>query len=413
MTKSVHKTGKCGAVRAALIALATTGLLAGCAGGDASSSATATAQTPDSSSPTLTTQTPQVGQGSSKLPFDAGLPVTQVIDVPAGGLQRLDPSGPSMGGDFRVIPSLPLDVGSAFGSVSDTPDNISSYDPAILSAGGTKRLRDHRQDPTYYEPQDGVQVGDWLIWREATLSNTPGQVSDNWRLVSYNLKESQAHILGSAQELNGTANTPVASGESLPAVLDGHAYFCSSVNGDGDWSAQILEVPLDGSQQLKRVATGCWPSSDGKQLLYLSNPRPGTWELRSMQSPRSLASLQSDAWSMSGLWSSQELTALAFSSESGSYLAAWRNADPSKVVWLHLRSTHPVVSVAKERMAIGGGSDAEHSEMLLWSWGSEQPLLLGEADGYSRPTLSASGDAVLVPTQQSGKVTWDIRPAGK
>ncbi|MGE9990495.1 hypothetical protein ACQRB0_01690 [Paratractidigestivibacter faecalis] len=51
----------------------------------------------------------------------------------------------------------------------------------------------------------------------------------------------------------------------------------------------------------------------------------------------------------------------------------------------------------------GAGSEADNADMYALNLGSRQILFLGNAPGYSRPTIAQDSDAVMVPVTNGMK----------
>ncbi|MBV7362990.1 hypothetical protein KRX54_00860 [Actinomycetaceae bacterium TAE3-ERU4] len=347
-----------------------------------------------------------------RLPFETTLAKTKLLEATVNASLSSSPGEWKLGGDFSVIAALPLSATEIFGSVSKTPQKIDSYDPAIISAKGNTSLRSHQDDKTYYEPQDATAKGKWIVWRESRLSNIPGQVPDDWRLVSYDRELKESKVLGTAKELNGTDQTPSVSGESLPVILDKKAYFCTALKKDTHWDTRLISVPLNGNSKPQEEAKGCWPATTQKEVFYLANPLANVSEIRQLGSHQHRGRITSSNWGFSGLWANNLITVAAVSSRQdngGTYAAIWKNDNPQEVTWIHFPSPSIFASIGAQKVAFGSGSESLNPQMTLWSWGEEKLTILGTAHGYSRPVLAPDGSAILVPHQENGQVSWDLR----
>ena len=242
---SPHRRGRASLRRFAFLSACAFVALSGCASGgrgDSSTSASA------SVSPRQMDGVfePLVAQSALEDPregvcTDLSLPFDLVAMHASDQACELSPSGQSqassvdekwiLGGDFRQIPSLPIDGSEVFGSSTHDPSDLYSYKPAILSPQGTRELSSDllQEDGNYVEPLDGTQSGPWITFlgRQVSSSSTGDHQEDNifapWTIYSWNRDEQRLHTVMTWSDL--PAHSPRSSGE-LPPVSDGtHAFY--------------------------------------------------------------------------------------------------------------------------------------------------------------------------------------------
>lgn len=136
----------------------------------------------------------------------------------------------SFGGDFSSIGSVPLSTDTVFGSTSRTPDDVQSYRAAIIGPDSAEATAPLSDDP-YYEPRDGSGTPESLVWYSATLNEQNEMGVNNWQLSLWQNREGRARVLGSAEELNGTDQTPALPGEIVPKMNAEYVYYASPAFG--------------------------------------------------------------------------------------------------------------------------------------------------------------------------------------
>ena len=184
-----HSRGRASLRRLAFLSVCALVALAGCAsGGSGDSSASASAQ----ASPRQMNGVfePLIAQSALEDPHervcaDLSLPFEIVAMHASDRACELSPSGQtqeasvdekwSLGGDFRQIPSLPIDGSQVFGSATHDPNDLYSYKPAILTPQGAHDLSADllREDGNYVEPLDGTQNGPWITFLGRFLLHQP------------------------------------------------------------------------------------------------------------------------------------------------------------------------------------------------------------------------------------------------
>ena len=201
-----HSRGRASLRRLAFLSVCALVALAGCAsGGSGDSSASASAQV----SPRQMNGVfePLVAQSSLEDPHERvctnlSLPFELIAMHASDRACELSPSGQTqeasveekwrLGGDFRQIPSLPIDSSEVFGSSTHDPNDLYSYKPAILTPQGARDLSADllREDGNYVEPLDGTQNGPWITFlgRQVSSSSTGDHQEDNvfapWTIYS-------------------------------------------------------------------------------------------------------------------------------------------------------------------------------------------------------------------------------------
>lgn len=315
----------------------------------------------------------------------------------------------SFGGDFSQIGSLPLSPDAIFGSYSVTPDNLRSYRAGLLSRDGSQPLEKLSHDP-YYEPRDATGDERRLVWYSSTLNEAYQMGINNWSLSVWESGDNVARVLGTAEDLNGSNDTPQLPGEVLPTANDDCAYFASYMSVDGRWVPVVLSYALDTSERAV-IATGSYPYAANGGVYFAgdqidsSDGSLGFSSVRHFDGANMSTKLTVDTgasqWCVSGVWMSDSLSVVSFSnaaSDQGAFIGIWTGGFGSQLAWIHTPSPSVVGSISRDAFAWGCGSQQDHAEMYLYSAASPTDVTeLGVAPGYSRPTLAYDGSAVLVP----------------
>lgn len=442
---SPHRRGRASLRRFVFLSACALITLSGCAsGGSGESSASASA----SGSPRQMDGVfePLVAQSALEDPHervctDLSLPFDLVAMHASDQPCELSPSGQSqaasveekwtLGGDFRQIPSLPIDASQVFGSSTNDPNDLYSYKPAILSPQRTRELSPDllREDGNYVEPLDGTQSGPWITFlgRQVSSSSTGDHQEDNlfspWTIYSWNMDEQRLHTVMSWSDL--PAHSPRSSGE-IPPVSDGtQAFYGAKVSTDhGDYSL-IVSQGLDDSKRSDKphlLLFGAYPAVSTQGLSAVATAINSTVPSRvvtlsgsDFSSPTTNFDVKSQEYKISGLYAyghhhAVVLTPSPQSSAASSYLGIWD--DRSSLFprqWVTLDSPTPWVSIGEEAVAWGAGSQAENAQMYLRNWETGTITLIGQTPGYSRPVVAARGRVLLVPhLTQAGAIEWKV-----
>lgn len=364
-----------------------------------------------------------VGSVNDNLPFrivgvDSVAPVYEISEISQEA--PLDVAW-SFGGDFSRIGSFPLSKDSVFGSFSKRPDNLSSYRPAFIGPQGEDAIAPLSKDP-YYEPRDGSGTVDGVTWYSSTLSNAYDTTINNWQLGVWDRKSDSSHVLASAQELNDTAETPALPGEVVPTMNGDKVYYASNVRRGDEWVPSVLECNVDGSGDCRVIAPGSFPAAIADGVLYatdfVDDGTTGTGYSAVALHDGSISNVLTvdsavSGWCVSGIWASEGLRVVSFSNSvenQGCYLGFWTADFKECTTWVHTSSPSVVGSVSLSGFAWGAGSQEENAQMYLLDVSRpDEALLLGEAPGYSRPSISADGSTVLVPVYNGmSAVKFDV-----
>ncbi|NDR52592.1 hypothetical protein [Actinomyces sp. 565] len=402
-------------------------LLAGCSRTPATTATTGAAAPTAPTAPTTAAATATTDQGST-LPFSlVGQPVTTTpIEVAQTAQAAVLSTEWGFGGDYSEIGVLPLSGAEVFGSVSANPNALMSYAAAVLTPAGPERLTPAPPaivDPEeYFEPQDGSATDDWIVWRAATVDveSEASSVIDNWQLWAYRRTGGQeAELIGSAQELNGTTQTPTGPFEVVPTTDGTSVYWASAVAVGEAWERQVLRFALDGAEDHTVVATGDLPAAVDGGVLFAQPDAQGAlttltqWEQATgtAQEVMSISSADS-SWQVTGVWAAGNHRAVAVSSataEAGTYIGLWNSDQQAPQTWLHTPSAIIIGSAGTARFAWGSGSNGEETGMYAVAWDGTGLIRLGEAAGYSRPALSPDGATVLLPSSDGiNPVSWTV-----
>ena len=337
----------------------------------------------------------------------------------------------SLGGDFRQIPSLPIDGSQVFGSATHDPNDLYSYKPAILTPQGAHDLSADllREDGNYVEPLDGTQNGPWITFlgRQISSSSTGDHQEDNvfapWTIYSWNTNEQRLRTVMTWSDL--PAHSPRSPGE-LPPVSDGtHAFYGAKASTDhGDFSL-IIAQGLDGSTRSNKpqfLLFGAYPavSEQGLNVVAttMNSPLPSrvaTLSGTDFSKVTTHFDLKSQDYRISGLYAAGGHRAVlvspsSTSSAASSYLGLWDSSSTDyPTQWIMVDSRTPWVSIGEEAITWGAGSQANNAQMYLRPWEGGQITQLGETPGYSRPVVAASGRTVMIPRVNSqGGIQWSI-----
>lgn len=352
---------------------------------------------------------------AATLPFSLdGVPaegnVTEVSDAAAATL-----SGTwTFGGDYALIGSFPIDATTVFGSATDDPATVTGYAASLITDVGAAALEEAQTSEPYFEPQDGTGTTDRVVWRSSELSNTPVSATDNWRVQLWT-EAAGTVILGSAEELNGTTQTPELDGEIVPTANEKAVYFASMAKVDDAWQPEVLSWSVgDDLGTMTVVGQGSYPAATKTGCLFagdLASNDTGTlytalyqWNGSASSKVFSLSS-EDGTWSISGVWASNAYCVIAFSSTSsdtGSYLGVWDASFEKFCGWVKLTSDRAVGSANDEWFVWGAGSASENAGMYALRLSDMTLLSLGVCEGYSRPSLASDYNVVMVPVSNGG-----------
>ena len=337
----------------------------------------------------------------------------------------------SLGGDFRQIPSLPIDASQVFGSSTHDPNDLYSYKPAILTPQGAHDLSADllREDGNYVEPLDGTQNGPWITFlgRQVSSSSTGDHEEDNvfapWTIFSWNKDEQRLRTVMTWSDL--PAHSPRSAGE-LPPVSDGtHAFYGAKAATDhGDFSLVVTQGLDDSkrSDKPKILLFGAYPAAYEQGLSVVATPKDSSLPSRvvtlsgdDFSAATTHFDLKSQDYRISGLYAAGDhhavlVTPSRTSSSASSYLGIWNDRITDyPTQWIMLDSRTPWVSIGEEAIVWGAGSQANNAQMYLRPWETGQITRLGETPGYSRPVVAARGHTLMIPRVNSqGGIQWSI-----
>lgn len=354
---------------------------------------------------------------SADMPFSLdGIPADGDVLQAEGGS---DPAGLAgewtFGGDYAQIGSFPIDGRTVFGSATDNASDVSSYVAALIGPDSTKELESPQEadSDTFFEPQDGSGNANLVVWRCSELSNLPTAGTDNWQIRCWDAVSGKTRTIASAQALNSRPDTPMLDAEVVPTTNGEKGFFASMHREDDSWKPVVLACDLNGSGDDATVmGAGNYPAACGQGTLWASLEdsdadlctRLMRWE---EGSSTRIFSLESEGhWGISGVWSNGSFTAVGFSSSDsgqGSYVGIWRDNFSSLLCWVYTDAPRVLWSLNSSWFVWGAGSEADNADMYALNLGSRQILFLGNAPGYSRPTIAQDSDAVMVPVTNGMK----------
>ena len=357
------------------------------------------------------------------LPFSLdGVPVdAPVVQVSEGAEAASLDDAWSFGGDYSAIGSFPLSEDEVFGSSTDDPSDETGYAAALIGRDGARVIESASpaDDEGFWEPQDGSAYEDGAVWRSAKISYAPQASVDNWRIQVWSSESGAVETLMEASEINDGEDTPRAYGEVVPTANASHAFFAGNVKEDGAWKTEVLAAPLDGSSGsdgIVKVGEGNYPAAVEDGDLFASaladagdpssNSELKHWSDGSGKAETvfTVASTgKGSRWGINGVWAFKGYRVVCFTStdlDDGSYIGIWSDGFQKAVAWLHVDSPSVVASLNGSWLVWGSGSQGANAGMYAFKWETSRILYLGSASGYSRPTIAAGSDTVLIPEYQ-------------
>ena len=312
----------------------------------------------------------------------------------------------SFGGDYVRIGSFPVDGQTVFGSATDDANDVSSYVAALITPEHATELEipQGADSETFFEPQDGSGTADLIVWRCCELSNPPTTGADNWQIRAWDSASGQTRIIASANDLNGRGDTPMLDAEVVPTTDGSRVYFASMRCEEDVWNPIALAYGLDGVDKPVILGVGNYPAAYGEGGLWASSEDSGLCTILMRWNGNTstrVFSLESEGnWGISGVWASGTTTAVGFSSSDsgqGSYIGIWQDDFTDFLCWIYTDAPRALGSLNGSWFVWGAGSEAENADMFALNLGSRQVLLLGNAPGYSRPTIAQESNVVMVP----------------
>ncbi len=357
------------------------------------------------------------------VPYDA-----EVIEVTERAIEASLGDAWTFGGDYATIGSLPIDAQTVFGSATDDPESGISYAPALITReGGTAELAEPQiVDTGFWEPQDGTGSAGRIVWRESLVPFTSAIGTDNWRVRAYDATSGAVTTIGEASDINPGVDTPSIMNDVVPTANATDAFFSTAAQSDGGWVRCVVRMALDGSTGAVACGTGDYPAATATGALFArSDAGDGTESaldsVVSYDTSRDgidtiMKIRQNDGsptWSVCGIWSNGRQHVVAFASDdaqAGRYIGIWDASFETQLAWLHVPSQGVVGSINERWFVWGAGSQVEHAEMYAYSFDDARILYLGEAEGYSRPTIAWESDTVMLPISNgdSQAVTFDV-----
>lgn len=328
----------------------------------------------------------------------------------------------TFGGDYAQIGSFPIDEKTVFGSATQTPDDVISYTAALIGPDGYEPLEEPQLEEPCFEPQDGTGTADLLVWRCAELLNVPSAGTDNWQLRAWDATTGTTRVICSAEDLNGTRQTPLLDAELVPVTDGRHVFFASNLLSGETWVPSVICCELNESAQPTVIGDGAYPAAvdDGVLWAALDESERGLCTVlrhRNGQQSQDVFTIEADGrWGISDVWACGDIRAVAFSaadSSQGSYVGIWRGDFESLACWVATDAPRVIGSLNQRWFAWGAGSESHNTEMFALNLGSCEVTYLGDAPGYSRPTVAQECDAVIVPvTHGTGAVSFRVGTLG-
>lgn len=361
---------------------------------------------------------------SADLPFGlSGVPCEgNVIQAARGETEATLANEWTFGGDYAQIGSFPIDEKTVFGSATQTPNDVTSYAAALISPDSYELLEEPQLEEPCSEPQDGTGTADLLVWRCTELLNVSSAGTDNWQLRAWDATTRTTRVICSAEDLNGTKQTPLLDAELVPVTDGTHVYFASNLLSGETWVPSVICCELDESAQPAVIGDGAYPAAVNDGVLWAaldeSNGNLCTALRRwNGQQSQDVFTVETDSrWGISGVWACGDVRAVAFGaadSAQGSYVGIWRGDFESLVCWVAADAPRVIGCLNQSWFVWGAGSESHNTEMFALNLGSCEVTYLGDAPGYSRPTVARECDAIIVPvTHGTGAVSFRVGTLG-
>lgn len=318
----------------------------------------------------------------------------------------------TFGGDYAQIGSAPIDQNTVFGSATATPDDATSYAAALIRPDGYDLLEEPQLQEPCFDPQDGTGTADLLVWRCTELLNVPSAGTDNWQLRAWDATSGTTSVIASAEALNATKQTPLLDSEVVPVTDGTDAYFASNRLDGETWVPSVISCGLDDTGSITVIGNGTYPAVSDKHVLWARLDESDATLCTSLmswngsQSKEVISIGAGDTWGISGVWACGDIRAVSFSSKDsaqGSYAGIWRGDFESLACWIATDSPRAIGSLNQSWFAWGAGSESDNTEMFTLNLGSREVTYLGDAPGYSRPTIAQECDVVMVPAANGMK----------
>lgn len=352
------------------------------------------------------------GRGSS-LPFsiDGVSSSAPVLEVPKDAQPLTLTNEWTFGGDFVTIGSYPIDENTVFGSSTSTPDDSSSYVASMIHSNGSMTaLEEPSSGETAWEPQDGTGDASSVVWRSSEMTFEPFSGEDNWRIQAWSAESGESVVLGTAEGLNGSDETPMLDAEVVLTSNGSQTFFASMRKDWGSWKPTVLAYDLNSSDQDPVIlGDGDYPAATDNGAIWAGDVASvddsfayhGLYRLSGEDIGRVFSlSSEGDAWSISGAWAHGSWRVVSFSSsdpEAGCYIGIWSDDFDSCAAWIHTPSPRIVGSMNGDWIVWGAGSQYENAGMYAYRLGSDSVSYLGEALGYSRPSIAQECNVVMIP----------------
>lgn len=353
----------------------------------------------------------------SSIPFDLdGIDANApVVDVSEGGTAVLLDHSWKCGGNYQNIAAAPIDSSHVFGSNTDDPNDEIHYYPALISSNGTTKLADPENDETgFWEPQDGTGTDERIVWKSSKIGYEASSGTDTWRIQTWDKTTGNVKTLADSISLNnGSSDTPITPGEVGPTFNDREAYYAGFVrNGAGAYKLSVIGMPFNGSENPMIIAEGSYPAAVDDGVIFAVSSHHGKeasrysavafkgTDSKKVKNTFSIVDRGSKRYGISGIWACGSNRVVSFTSKNaskGSYILVSTDSFKSVAVWLHVKSPSVVASLNNDWLVWGSGSQASNNGMYAYNWKTSQVKFLGNAEGYSRPSIARSSNTVLVP----------------
>ena len=219
-------------------------------------------------------------------------------------------------------------------------------------------------------------------------------------------------VIASAEALNATKQTPLLDSEVVPVTDGTDAYFASNRLDGETWVPSVISCGLDNTGSITVIGNGAYPAVSDKHVLWARLDESDATLCTSLmswdgsQSKEVFSIGAGDTWGISGVWACGDIHAVSFSSKDsaqGSYAGIWRGDFESLACWIATDSPRAIGSLNQSWFAWGAGSESDNTEMFTLNLGSREVTYLGDAPGYSRPTIAQECDVVMVPVANGMK----------
>lgn len=310
--------------------------------------------------------------------------------------------------DLAQVPTV-LGTVNAQGNFKE--DQTLTKDVSLLSGSNPENL--------YFEPQDVSVNGSWVVWREGSAGQSgamPTIATDDWRLIVWNRQQNTVQEYASAYLLHGDRFAPRIAWSGPPTTDGTDLYFNAAMPADkipanlrpadsSDWVPALLKTPLSdpGTTEVVDVSSAS-----------AASPKGGVYWVKNHDvffGDEKIFTIPDEGWQVSTLVATSDwLYASVTATEAGTqnaWILCWNVQTGRLETAIQSVSSWAEMAAAGRFLTWGNGTYDSDPSMFLWAVGDDQPTILGQTQGMSKPLI---GDQTLaVPTiSDEGGIVWQI-----